>query len=177
MELTAVMEKFILHWGEMGARWGINRTVSQVHALLYLSPRPLHAEEIAATLSVARSNVSTSLRELQGWGIVRVVHVLGDRRDHFESLKDVWEMFQIVVDGRKRREIDPTLATLRECVAELANAAPAETYTRQRLGAMLEFFESMTACYEEIRRLPLGALRELAKLRGKLQKLLGGGRK
>src|SRR2546426_7188670 len=92
--LSPVQEKFILHWGEMGTRWGINRTVAQIHALLYLSPRPLHAEEIARLLSVARSNVSSSLRELQSWGIVRIAHVLGDRRDHFESLKDVWQMFQ-----------------------------------------------------------------------------------
>src|SRR5262249_22749211 len=99
--LTPVARKFILHWGEMGTRWGINRTVAQVHALLFLSPRPLPAGEIAATLAVARSNVSTSLRELQGWGIVRVVHVLGDRRDHFESLKDVWEIFRIVLEERK----------------------------------------------------------------------------
>src|SRR6266851_7987703 len=94
--LTAIQQKFILHWGEMGTRWGINRTVAQIHALLFLSPRPVHAEEIAQTLNVARSNVSTSLKELQGWRIVRVVHVLGDRRDHFESIKDVWEIFRIV---------------------------------------------------------------------------------
>src|ERR1700688_1416303 len=100
MTLTPVARKFILHWGEMGARWGINRTVAQIHALLYLSPQPLHAEEIAATLSVARSNVSSSLRELEGWGIVRIVHVLGERRDHFESLKDVWQMFEIIVAER-----------------------------------------------------------------------------
>jgi DNA-binding transcriptional regulator GbsR (MarR family) len=93
MKLSALQEKFVLHWGEMGTRWGVNRTVAQIHALLYISPRPLHAEEIAETLSVARSNVSTSLKELQGWQIVRVVHVLGDRRDHFESLKDVFAMF------------------------------------------------------------------------------------
>src|SRR6476620_7537873 len=105
--LEPVMEKFILHWGEMGTRWGVNRTVAQVHALLYLSPGPMNAEEIAATLSVARSNVSTSLKELQSWGIVRVVHVMGDRRDHFESMKDVWEMFQVILEQRKRREIDP----------------------------------------------------------------------
>src|SRR4051794_19919838 len=105
--LSPVAEKFILHWGEMGTRWGINRTVAQIHALLFLSPRPMHAEEIAATLGVARSNVSTSLRELQNWGIVRVVHVLGDRRDHFESMKDVWEMFRVILDERKKRETDP----------------------------------------------------------------------
>src|SRR4051795_7973623 len=118
MALSAVEQKFVLHWGEMGTRWGINRTVAQVHALLYLSAKPLHAEEIANTLAAARSNVSTSLRELQGWGIVRVVHVLGDRRDHFESVKDVWELFRRVLDERKRREVDPTLTILRDCVIE-----------------------------------------------------------
>ena len=173
MELAPVTKKFILHWGEMGTRWGLNRTVSQVHALLFISPRPLHAEEIAQTLSVARSNVSTSLRELQGWGIVRIVHVMGDRRDHFESMKDVWEMFQVVIDGRKRREIDPTLAALRECVAELQGAGPAQAEARQRLQEMLEFFETMTGCYEEFRRLPASSLREFFRLRGKVRKLLG----
>src|SRR6476660_8537022 len=107
--LSPVQEKFVLHWGEMGTRWGINRTVAQIHALLYLSAEPLHAEEIARLLSVARSNVSSSLRELQGWGIVRIAHVLGDRRDHFESMKDVWEMFRTILDERKKRETDPTL--------------------------------------------------------------------
>src|SRR5262244_3444643 len=137
--LTPVAQKFILHWGEMGTRWGINRTVAQVHALLFVSPKPLHAEEIASTLVVARSNVSTSLRELQGWGIVRVVHVLGDRRDHFESVKDVWEIFRIVAQERKRREIDPTLRVLHECVNELKGNPQGDVYTRERLESMLEF--------------------------------------
>src|SRR6187401_15024 len=97
MKLTPVMEKFILHWGEMGWRWGINRSVAQVHALLMMSPKPLPADEICATLDVARSNVSTSLKELQGWGLIRVVHEFGDRREHFETLKDVWEMFLIIL--------------------------------------------------------------------------------
>ena len=118
MKLSPRAEKFILHWGEMGARWGINRTVAQVHALLYLSPKPLNAEEISETLSVARSNVSNSLRELQNWGLAKNVHVLGDRRDHFETLKDVWAMFQIILRERKRREVDPTLTLLREALAE-----------------------------------------------------------
>src|SRR5262249_49138599 len=112
-KLSPVQEKFILHCGDMGSRWGINRTVVQIDVLLYLSPEPFHADEIARLLSVARSNVSSSLRELQSWGIVRVVHVLGDRRDHFESLKDVWQMFQIIVEERKRREVDPTIAMLK----------------------------------------------------------------
>ena len=112
IKLTPVMQKFILHWGEMGTRWGVNRTVAQIHALLYLSPVPRHAEQIADTLSVARSNVSNSLKELQNWGLIKVVHVMGDRRDHFESIKDVWEMYRIVLDERKKRELDPYLQLL-----------------------------------------------------------------
>jgi DNA-binding transcriptional regulator GbsR (MarR family) len=172
MVLTPAAKKFILHWGEMGARWGINRTVAQIHALLYLSPRPLHAEAIAQTLSVARSNVSSSLRELQGWGIVRVTHELGDRRDHFESMKDVWEMFRIIVEERKRREIDPTLEMLRGCLADLEKAGAAEAYTRERVKEMLEFMESIIAMYQEVGGLPSGSLRKLAMMRGKLHRLL-----
>src|SRR5438552_14995608 len=133
MPLSPIEQRFVLHWGEMGTRWGINRTVAQVHALLFLSPKPLHAEEIANTLEVARSNVSTSLRELQGWRIVRLAHVLGDRRDHFESVKDVWEIFRIVAEERKRREIDPTLNVLAECVREVKSNPQRDEYTRERL--------------------------------------------
>src|SRR5947207_13827128 len=128
-KLKPVQQKFVLHWGEMGTRWGINRTVAQIHALLFVSPKPLNAEEIADTLAVARSNVSNSLKELQGWGIVKLVHVLGDKRDHFESMKDVWEMFRVVLDERKRREIDPTLAVLRECIAEAEKEKGADPCT------------------------------------------------
>src|ERR1700724_1737169 len=162
-KLTPVQEKFILHWGEMGTRWGINRTVAQIHALLYLSPEPLHAEEIARLLSVARSNVSSSLRELQGWGIVRVAHVLGDRRDHFESLKDVWEIFRIVSQERKRREIDPTLRVLAECVAESKANAQGDPYTRERLESMLEFLTVMTGLFDEVLRMPTTALKGVGK--------------
>jgi DNA-binding transcriptional regulator GbsR (MarR family) len=174
--LRPVAQKFILHWGEMGTRWGINRTVAQVHALLFISPKPIHAEEIATTLSVARSNVSTSLRELQGWGIVRVVHVLGDRRDHFESVKDVWEIFRIVAEERKRREIDPTLRVLRECVEELRCAGDADNYTRERLDSMLEFLTVMMGLFEEVVRMPASTLKGVAKLRGKVITLLGANR-
>ncbi len=173
MKLTPTQQKFILHWGEMGTRWGINRTVAQIHALLYLSAEPVNAEEIAKTLAVARSNVSTSLRELQSWGIVKVVHVLGDRRDHFECMKDVWEMFRIVIEERKRREVDPTLAMLRTSVAELEHSGSSDSYTRERLREMLDFFETMTSFYSEIDRLPRGTLRQAAKLRGKVRKVLG----
>jgi DNA-binding transcriptional regulator GbsR (MarR family) len=174
--LTPVAQKFILHWGEMGTRWGINRTVAQVHALLFVSPTPINAEDIAKTLSVARSNVSTSLRELQGWGIVRVVHVLGDRRDHFESVKDVWEIFRIVAEERKRREIDPTLRVLRECVEELRRAGDSDKYTRERLESMLEFLMVMTGLFEEVVHMPVSTLRGVAKLRGKVLNLLGANR-
>jgi DNA-binding transcriptional regulator GbsR (MarR family) len=166
--LTDVQKRFILHWGEMGARWGINRTVAQIHALLYLSPRPLHAEEVATTLSVARSNVSNSLRELQGWGIVRIVHLLGDRRDHFESLTDVFQMFEIILAERKRREVDPTVEMLRTCLDE----RKADAFTTQRITAMLEFFETMMGCYDDLQRMPKGALSGVAKLRSKVKKLL-----
>jgi DNA-binding transcriptional regulator GbsR (MarR family) len=176
--LTPVTEKFILHWGEMGTRWGINRTVAQVDALLFISPKALNAEDIAVTLSVARSNVSTSLRELQGWGIVRVVHVLGDRRDHFESVKDVWEIFRTVAEERKRREIDPTVRVLRECLQDIraTGASEADKYTRRRLESMLDFLTAMTGLFEEAVRMPASALRGIAKLRGKLSALLGTSR-
>jgi DNA-binding transcriptional regulator GbsR (MarR family) len=174
-ELANIQRQYILHWGEMGTRWGINRTVAQIHALLYLSPKPLAADEIAETLNVARSNVSTSIRELESWGIVRPVHVLGERREHYESLKDVWEMFRIIVEQRKRREIDPTLQLLRNCLDELKKDGNADAYVRQRLEEMTEFFETGTAAYEELRQLPPSGLRGLLKMRGKIRKLLRPG--
>jgi DNA-binding transcriptional regulator GbsR (MarR family) len=172
--LTGTQRRFILHWGEMGARWGINRTVAQVHALLFLSPRPLNAEEIAATLGVARSNVSTSLRELQGWRIVRRAHVLGDRRDHFESMKDVWEMFRIIVEERKKREADPTLETLRELAAEAKNQKAADAYTRERLDDMLRFFETVSGWVEQMRKLPTPALIRVMKVGDKVARMVRG---
>ncbi|HXM96025.1 MAG TPA: MarR family transcriptional regulator [Candidatus Dormibacteraeota bacterium] len=171
--LSPVAQKFILHWGEMGTRWGINRTVAQVHALLFLSPKPLPADEISTTLAVARSNVSTSLRELQGWRIVRVVHVLGDRRDHFESIKDVWEIFRIVSEERKRREIDPILRVLGECVQELKSNTQSDAYTRERLESMLQFLTTMTGLFEEVLKMPTGAMKGMVKLRGKVVTMLG----
>jgi DNA-binding transcriptional regulator GbsR (MarR family) len=170
--LSPIMERFILHWGEMGTKWGINRTVAQVHALLFISRRPLNAEEIAETLSVARSNVSTSLRELQGWRIVRVVHLLGDRRDHFESMKDVWEMFRVVVEERKRREIDPTLSVLRECVAE-SERTQSDPHTQDRLRELLNFLETMSNWYDQMRKIPVASLMKIIKLGNRVQKMVG----
>jgi DNA-binding transcriptional regulator GbsR (MarR family) len=170
--LSSVQRQYVLHWGEMGTRWGINRTVAQIHALLYLSPKPLAADEIAATLDVARSNVSTSIRELETWGLVRPVHVLGERREHYESMKDVWEMFQVIVEQRKRREVDPTVQLLRRCLAELDGESRPDAYTRERLQQMMEFFQSATTAYEEVRQFSPQTLRGLLKMRGRLRKLV-----
>jgi len=172
--LTPAQKKFVVHWGEMGSRWGVNRTEAQIHALLYITARPLTAEEIATTLGVARSNVSTSLKELQGWGIVKLSHVLGDKRDHFESMKDVWEMFRLIVEQRKRREVDPTLQLLRGCLAALKRGSGTDAYTRERLESMTEFFEAATAAYGEISQVSSPALRRVLGMRGKIRRLLGG---
>ena len=170
-DITPVQQRFILHWGEMGVRWGINRTMAQIHALLYLSPKPLHAEEICDLLGVARSNVSNSLRELQNWGIVKVVHVMGDRRDHFETMQDVWEMFRQVLDERKKREINPTVKVLREC-AEAASVEK-DQVTHERLAAMRDFFETMSTWYDQIDELPTPAVIKFVKLGGKVSKWIG----
>src|SRR2546421_10361109 len=116
--LGAPGRRFVLHWGEMGWRWGVNRTVSQIHALVFLTGRPMHAEEMAALLQVARSNISNSLRELQNWNLVRVVHLAGDRRDHYETAQDPWDLLRTIVRERKAREFDPTVAVLRDCVGD-----------------------------------------------------------
>ncbi len=173
--ISPVQQKLILHWGEMGTRWGINRTVAQIHALLFLSQKPLDAEDIARALGVARSNVSNSLKELQGWGIVRRVHVMGDSRDRFESMKDVWEMFRVVLDERKKREIDPTERVLRECIAEAEKDKETDGYTKQRLRELADFFETTTAWYGQIRQWPTGALTKFVKAGDKIRKLLGIG--
>jgi DNA-binding transcriptional regulator GbsR (MarR family) len=169
--LTPARQKYILHWGEMGVRWGINRTMAQIHALLYLSPEPLNAETIADTLGVARSNVSNSLRELQNWGIVKVVHLPGDRRDHFETLKDPWELFRQVLDERKKREIDPTREMLKDCVEQAGRDK--DRYTQERLEGMREFFDVMAAWYDQIDQLPTPAVIKFVKLGNKVRNWIG----
>ncbi len=171
MKITPAVEKFILHWGEMGTRWGINRTVAQIHALLFISPKPLNAEEIAETLGVARSNVSNSLRELQSWGIVKVVHIMGDRRDHFETMKDVWEMFRTVLEERKKREIDPTAEFLRECLTEV-NKSPADTKTKERLKELSDFFESLISVYDQVSKIQTPALLRVVRMGDRVRKVL-----
>ena len=152
MELTPIAERFILHWGEMGSRWGVNRTVAQIHALLYLVGKPIAADEIAEALGVARSNVSTSLKELQAWRLAKVVHVMGDRRDHFETSTDIWELFKLIVEGRRQREIDPTLTMLRDSLMspELENES---RETEQRIRDTLQFLETLTTWSDEMLRL------------------------
>lgn len=174
MTLTDVQQKFVLHWGEMGNRWGINRTVAQIHALLFIAPEPLNADDIAETLSVARSNVSTSLRELQGWGIVHAVPMLGERKEHFTTQSDVWDMFMAVLDERKKREIDPTLTLLRECVIEAADAGKEEEHTHARLSELLGLVEAMDGWFAQVRSFPRPMLIRFLKMGSKIKKLLGG---
>lgn len=172
MKLTPVMQKYILHWGEMGNRWGVNRSVAQIQALLYLSPDPLPAEDIAELLGLARSNVSNSLKELQNWELIQVAHVLGDRRDHFQTSKDVWEIMTTIVDGRKRREIDPTITFLKECVAELEKDKETPDAVKDRIESFLEFTEEVSGWYEKIKSMPRSTLLKLIRMGSKVSKVL-----
>lgn len=175
MTLNPVSERFILHWGEMGSKWGVNRTVSQIHALLYLAGKPLAADEMAETLNVARSNVSTSLNELKNWNLIRVVHVMGDRRDHFETSTDVWELFRIVVRERKEREFDPTIAVLRDCLASQELGKEDKT-TQQRIRDTLGLMESLSSWGDEMLRLEPSTLVTVMKLGAKIQALIRPGK-
>lgn len=167
----------ILHWGEMGTQWGVNRSVAQIHALLYLADRPLHAERIVEQLGLARSNVSTALKELQGYGIVRRVHVEGDRRDHFVAETDLWEMLLRISAERKRREIDPTIALLRRLSEDLAADADAPEHLKQRVGRLHEFIGTLATWYEQVRDLPKPTLITLMKLGGKVARFIPGAKK
>ena len=171
--LPAVTERFVLHWGEMGSRWGVNRTMSQIHALLFVTGRPMNADELCDQLGVARSNVSNSLRELQGWGLVKIVHLLGDRRDHFETSGDVWELLRVIVRGRKQREFDPTIQALRDCLAhpELSRES---AVSRQRINETLMLMETTSVWVDEMLRLPPETLVKIMKLGVKIQGLLRG---
>lgn len=174
MKLTPAMEKCIVHWGEMGGRWGMNRSVAQIHALLYLAPEALTAETIAETLGVARSNVSNSLKELQNWGLVEVTQVLGDRRDFFVAKTDVWEMLTLIMDGRKHREIDPTVAMLKKCVGEASGDGETPAEVQKRMSNLLEFLDELSTWYERIKSVPVSALRKLMRMGAKVSKLVGG---
>ena len=173
MNLSQTSQKFILHWGEMGTRWGVNRTVAQIHALLYLHGKPLPADEIADTLAVARSNVSNSLRELQAWNLIKLVHVLGDRRDHFETSTDIWELTRTIVRERKEREILPTVAVLKELLNSPELMVDG-VERAARIREMLVMLEAMSLWSEEMLRLDTDTLNKVLKLGAKIQKLIRG---
>jgi DNA-binding transcriptional regulator GbsR (MarR family) len=172
MKLSASMERFILHWGEMGSRWGVSRSVAQVHALLYLTSEPLHADEITDTLSIARSNVSMCLKELQGWGLVGMTHVMGDRRDHFLAEQDVWELMTRIVEGRKEREFDPLLITLQRCQEEARADSTTDPAVAQRIGAMHDFVHDMTSWYDQVRKLPRPVITKLMTMGAKVARFV-----
>lgn len=171
--LPGPVERFVVHWGEMGSNWGVNRSVAQIHALLYLSEQPLSAEEIAERLGMARSNVSTSLRELLSWNLIRRVHAMGDRRDFYEAEADVFEMVRRIALARKAREIDPAIAVLRSCLSEAKGDAAVAPGVRKRLSAMLDFTETVDRSFAEIMRLPAPTLMSLIRMGGAIARFVG----
>jgi DNA-binding transcriptional regulator GbsR (MarR family) len=173
---TGVIDRFVLHWGEMGSVWGVNRSVGQIHGLLYLSDKPLTAEDIADRLGLARSNVSNSLKELQGWNLVRRVHVMGDRRDHFAAETDLWEMVTRIAEGRKQREVDPTIALLQGCVSDADTDKSLAPVAKQRLAAMLGFLLMIDTWSREIKRVPTSKLASLLKLGAAIARFVPGGK-
>lgn len=170
-------QAFILHWGEMGTNWGVNRSVAQIHALLYLSDRPRNAEEISGTLKLARSNVSTALKELQSYGIVRRQHVAGDRRDHFVAETDLWEMLMRISAERKRREIDPTIELLAQLKDRISDRSDVPQHVRERISRMHEFISTLTNWYDQVRRLPKPTLITLMKLGSRVAQFIPGSKK
>jgi DNA-binding transcriptional regulator GbsR (MarR family) len=167
------MQRYIVHWGEMGGRWGMNRSVAQIHALLFLSEKPLNADEIGETLGIARSNISTGLKELLSWELVHITHVLGDRRDFFAAQQDTWEVIRAIMEGRKRRELDPTLAALRECAAQLRKDKDTPAAVRQRIVTQLEFLETVTRWFDAMMRMPRKTLLKMMRMGERIAKILG----
>ena len=174
MHLTPAMQAFILHWGEMGAKWGVNRSVAQIHALLHIAPEPMDAEEIAETLGLARSNVSTGLKELQGWKLVKATRALGDRRDTFTSVQDMFDLASVVVEGRREREFAPTIAALRDVAVEAeTDATPAAV--KARMTETLETMQMFDDWYRDMSRLPRGVQMAMLKLGAKLARFIPKG--
>ena len=169
--------EFILHWGEMGTHWGANRSMAQVHALLYLSDTPLDAEAICKALNLARSNVSNSLKELQSYGIVKRTHIAGDRRDHFVAETELWDLFMAITAERKRREMDPTIAKLAELKERMESNKQLPKHVRERIGRMHDFISTLTSWYDDVRRINKTTLIALMKLGGKVARFIPGGGK
>jgi DNA-binding transcriptional regulator GbsR (MarR family) len=169
-----VTDRFVLHWGEMGSVWGVNRSVGQIHGLLYLSDKPLTAEDVAERLGLARSNVSNSLKELQGWNLVRRVHVMGDRRDHFAAETDLWEMVTRIAEGRKQREVDPTISLLQGCMTDAETDKALTPVAKERLAAMLSFLTMIDTWSRDIKRVPTSKLAAIMKLGGAIARFVPG---
>lgn len=171
MNLTPLAERFVLHFGEMGSRWGVNRTVGQIYALLYISGRPLCADDIGETLAFSRSNVGIGIKELQAWRLVKLVHLPGDRRDYFEPPKDVWDIFRVLMEERRRREIEPTLSMLREALLEKPDSE-ADRIAQGRMREMHELIELTTGWLDDVQRLSPETVIRLMQLGAKVQKVL-----
>ena len=170
--MAPAVQHFVLRWGDLGGSWGVNRSVAQIHALLYLAEAPLTAEEIAATLGIARSNVSNSLKELLTWKLIRRVPVLGDRRDHYEAEVDLWEMVARIAQGRKAREIDPAAQALKACVAEAEGDRNVSPVAQRRLSEMLAFVEEVEGWYSGMLQVPRKKQAALLKMGAKVVKFL-----
>jgi DNA-binding transcriptional regulator GbsR (MarR family) len=175
-KLPAAIERFVLHWGDMGDEWGVNRSVSQIHGLLYLAEAPMTAEDIADTLGMARSNVSNSIKELLAWNLIRRVPIMGDRRDHFEAETDIWEIAARIAAGRKEREIDPAVDALRACVTDAADDPTISPVASKRLKEMLAFTELVDRWYTQMLRVPKPRLIALIRLGEKIVSFLPEGK-
>lgn len=175
-KIPPAIEQFVLHWGEMGTRWGVNRSVAQIHAYLYVSDGPKTAEEISETLALARSNVSNSLKELLSWQLIRRVHVMGDRRDHYAAETDLWEMLMRIAMGRKTREIDPTLEMMHRCVTEADADKAVSPEARERIRDMLDFLTMMDNWYTDMAAVPKSKLITMMKMGKTIFKFIGGGK-
>lgn len=175
--MAAPLRRFILQWGDLGGQWGVNRSVAQIQALLYVSEQPMHAEQIADILGIARSNVSNSLRELQSWRLIQRVPIAGDRRDHFMAETDVWEIAMRIAAVRKQREIDPAISTLTICLEESRAGAKISDEQHARLERLLEFTRTMDRWYGQMLKVPTGTLHKLVRMGDRVVGMLGIGKK
>lgn len=171
MALPPLTQSFVLHFGEMGSRWGFNRTVGQIYALLFLAREPLNADQIVEQLGFSRSNVSMGLKELQGWNLVRLIHKPNDRRDHFATPDDLWTILRTLIEERKKREVDPTLSVLRELIMQ-PPGGDSDIHAQRRMGEMLTLMETLTSWYDEVKRLENARLMKLLSLGSRVAKVL-----
>ncbi len=171
MNLSPLAERFVLHFGEMGSRWGVNRTVGQIYAVLFIAPSPLNADDIVDALGVSRSNVSMGLKELQSWRLVRMVHQAGDRRDYFETPKDVWEIFRTLAEEKRKREIEPTLSFLRDALMD-APGDDAERHAQEKMRQMHELIDLANGWFDDIHELSPQTLESLMRMGAKVSRVL-----